>query len=83
MRLAEWIGNMGNTLTATGVILRNRLDGQEYGMHDECADSFLSDIAGMIGADPLALGDDMPAVIIGPLFADATEWACAYKGCQH
>jgi hypothetical protein len=70
-------------LNVTGVILRNRLDGQEYGMHEDCADLFLADIARMIGADPLALGDDMPAVIIGPLFADTSEWRCAYKGCTH
>jgi len=68
------------TLTATGVIVRVRASGAEYGMHDECADALISAI---VATGYSVLSDDMPAVIIGPLFAPADEWTCAHSDCAH
>ena len=69
--------NMG--LTASGVIVRIRATGAEYGMHAACADALMGALVDA-GCDPLA--SDFPAVIIGPLFADASEWTCAHSDCQ-
>jgi hypothetical protein len=65
-------------LTATGVIVRVRDTGAEYGMHDGCADALVAQLVS-VGYSPI--DDDMPAVIIGPLFADAGAWTCAHSGC--
>lgn len=67
------------TLTATGVIVRIRSTGSEYGMHDVCADDLMSQL---IDAGCSVMDDDMPAVIIGPLFASADEWTCAHSSCK-
>jgi len=67
-----------STLTAAGVIVRIRATGQEYGMHDACADDLISQL---VSAGYSVMDDDMPAVIIGPLFAPASEWVCAHS--QH
>jgi hypothetical protein len=70
---------MTDTLTATGVIVRIRQTGQEYGMHGSCADDLISQL---VSAGYSVMGDDMPAVIIGPLFASADEWTCAHSACM-
>lgn len=66
-------------MTATGVIVRIRATGAEFGMHDVCADDLISLL---VAAGYSATDADMPAVIIGPLFADADEWACAHSACK-
>lgn len=66
------------SLTATGVIVRIRANGQEFGMHDTCADDLISQL---VSAGYSVMSDDMPAVIIGPLFASADEWTCAHSAC--
>ena len=63
-------------ITAAGVIIR--VQGQDYGMHDVCADDLVSQL---VSAGYSVMDDDMPAHIIGPLFADASEWTCAHSGC--
>lgn len=70
---------MSNAFNATGVIVRIRATGDEYGMHDTCADDLISQL---VEAGYSMLDSDMPAVIIGPLFADASEWACAHAACK-
>lgn len=65
-------------LTATGVIVRIRETGKEYGMHEACADDLISQL---IDAGYSVMSDDMPAVIVGPLFAPAEDWECAHS--QH
>ncbi|GAA2577460.1 hypothetical protein GCM10009862_15970 [Microbacterium binotii] len=69
---------MGAGFTATGVIVRIRATGAEYGMHDACADALMTQLA---AAGHSVMDDDMPAVIVGPLFADVSEWACAHSRC--
>lgn len=66
-------------LAATGVVIRIRETGAEYGMHSQCADSFMAQLADA-GFSPLS--DDAPAVIIGPLFADTSGWTCALGACD-
>lgn len=66
-------------MTATGVIVRIRATGAEYGMHDACADDLISQL---VDAGYSVLDADMPAVVIGPLFAPATGWACAHSECK-
>lgn len=63
-------------ITSTGVIIK--VQGKDYGMHDACADLLIS---ALIDAGYSVMDDDMPAVIIGPLFADASEWTCAHSRC--
>jgi len=63
------------SLKSTGVLVRERLTGKEYGMHEECADKFM---AFVIAQGYSVLDADIPAVIIGPLFLGASEWECAY-----
>lgn len=66
-------------MNATGLIVRLRSNGSEFGMHDECAEDLIS----LLVADGFSvMSDDMPAVIIGPLFADADDWTCAHAGCK-
>jgi hypothetical protein len=67
----------GMGMTATGVIMR--VQGSEYGMHAACADDLIAQLA---EAGYSAMDADMPAVIIGPLFADAAEWTCAHSACK-
>jgi len=63
------------SLKSTGVIVRLRESGREYGMHEECANAFMA----LFIADGYSVLDaDIPAVIISPLFANASEWECAY-----
>ena len=64
-------------ITASGVIIR--VQGRDYGMHDVCADDLVSQL---VSAGYSVMDDDMPARIIGPLFADASEWTCAHSGCR-
>ena len=66
-------------MTATGVIVRIASTGAEYGMHDACADDL---IAQLVEAGYSVLDADMPAVIIGPLFAPVAEWTCAHSACM-
>lgn len=68
----------GLSLTATGVTVRIRATGAEYGMHDACADNLITQL---IAAGYSVMDADMPAVIIGPLFASADEWTCAHSAC--
>lgn len=63
--------------TASGVIIR--VQGRDYGMHDVCAEALVSQL---VSAGYSVMDDDMPARIIGPLFADASEWTCAHSGCR-
>ena len=67
---------MSTGFQATGVIVRIRATGTEYGMHDECADDLMRQLA---DAGHSVMDDDAPAVIIGPLFAPAHEWTCAHS----
>lgn len=69
------------SLTSTGVIVRIRSTGTEYGMHPECADALMDAILEADGGS--VLDRDFPAVVIGPLFADASEWTCAHSDCPH
>ena len=69
------MSNMG--ITASGVIIR--VQGRDYGMHDVCADDLVSQL---VSAGYSVMDDDMPARIIGPLFADASEWTCAHSACK-
>lgn len=64
-------------ITATGVIVRIAATGAEYGMHDDCADALMSALV-EAGCDVMG---DMPATVIGPLFAEASEWTCAHAEC--
>lgn len=68
-------------MNATGVIVRIRETGAEFGMHDVCADRLISALIDATGLS--TLDDAFPAVIIGPLFADASEWTCAHNECNH
>lgn len=68
------------SLTSTGVIVRIRSTGTEYGMHATCADDLIGQL---VTAGYSVLDSDFPAVIIGPLFADASEWACAHSDCSY
>lgn len=66
-------------MNATGVTILIRSTGKEYGMHDVCADNLIS----LLVDDGYSVLDaDIPAVIIGPLFADADEWSCAHSDCK-
>ena len=67
-------------MNSTGVIVRIRESGTEYGMHDDCADSL---IQALVDAGHSVMERNFPAVIIGPLFAPETEWTCAHSGCTH
>lgn len=67
-------------ITATGVIVRIRSTGAAYGMHDACANDLISQL---VNAGFSVMDADMPAAIIGPLFADASEWTCAHSSCAH
>ncbi len=64
-------------LVSTGVIVQIRSSGKEYGMHDECADKLIS---ALVNSGFSVLSDDMPAVIIGPLF---TVFSCAHSECAY
>jgi hypothetical protein len=68
-------------MKATGVIVHNRENGGDYGMHVNCADTSIANIAQSLNLSPIS--DNMPIVIIGPLFAPVTEWTCAMVGCIH
>jgi hypothetical protein len=61
------------SLNVTGVIVRIRTTDKEYGMHGACADSL---ITALVDAGYSVMSDDMPAVIIGPLFS---EFSCAHS----
>lgn len=60
----------GMGLTATGIIVHNRSNGLDFAMHPECWDALATEA----GINPL--DDTAPAVVIGPCFADASEWVC-------
>jgi non-ribosomal peptide synthetase component F len=49
-------------------------------MHTICAGALFDAILKAGGGS--VLDADFPAVIIGPLFADASEWTCAHSDCQ-
>jgi hypothetical protein len=63
------------SLNSTGVVIRDRDTGKEYGFHADCGDEFLN----VIGNDALT----GRFVILEPLFADPSEWVCAYTDCLH
>jgi len=65
----------------TGVTVRIRSTGDQYAMHDDCADRLISELVTATGMS--VLDSAFPAVIIGPLFADASEWECAHVECTH
>lgn len=65
-------------MNVTGVIVLIRSTGKEYGMHAACADNLISLL---VNEGFSVMDDDMPAVIIGPLFADPYEWVCAHSEC--
>ena len=67
-------------MNATGVIVRIRATGAEFGMHDVCADRLITALIDATGL--VTLDDAFPAVIIGPLFAPASEWTCAHSECE-
>lgn len=60
----------------TGVIVRIRATGKEYAMHEECAEELLSAV--VEASEMTVLDNDFPVVIIGPLFAEESEWECAH-----
>jgi hypothetical protein len=60
-------------MSATGVIVRNRSTGLDFGMHEACQLALFSE-AGITNP----LDDSAPAVVIGPLFADPSDWTCPY-----
>lgn len=66
-------------MNSTGVTVLIRSTQAEYGMHDVCADDLISQL---VSAGYSVMGDDMPAVIVGPLFAPADEWTCAHSACK-
>ena len=66
-------------MVSTGVVVRVRETGAEYGMHAPCADVLMDSLVEATGISPLA--GDFPAVVIGPLFAETGEWTCARNGC--
>lgn len=66
------VSSMG--ITATGVIVRNRSTGLDFGMHEACQVALFTE-ADLTGSDSDA------AVVIGPLIADPSEWTCPY--CHH
>lgn len=67
------------SLIATGVTIRIRETGSEFGMHEVCAIDLMDRLA-EAGFSPLDA--DIPAVIIGPLFASADEWVCTHSACK-
>lgn len=67
------------SLTSTGSVVLIRDTGNEYGMHDECANAFMDLLIEDTGMS--VLDKDFPAVILSPLFANSDEWTCAMVGC--
>lgn len=63
------------SIVITGSIVRIRSAGKQYGMHTKCADSL---IEALVDAGYSVMSEDMPAVIVGPLFS---EFTCAHSGC--
>lgn len=66
-------------INATGVIVRVRETGAEFGMHAECADRLMSALT-EAGHHPLS--DSFPAVIIGPIVEGQGDWDCAHNDCE-
>lgn len=66
-------------MNSTGVTILIRSTQTEYGMHDVCAVDLITQL---VDAGYSVLDNDMPAVIVGPLFAPADEWTCAHSACK-
>ena len=63
-------------LNATGVTLRLRSTGLEFGVHQRCYDALMAEL-------PPEATDPFTGELstMGPLFAPHTEWECSYRSC--
>lgn len=61
-------------MNITGVSVAIR--GKEYGFHEKCADNLIQQL---VDAGFSIMDQDMPAVIIGPIFDN--DFICAHSEC--
>lgn len=64
------------SLRATGVQVHDKVSGNDFGMHDECWTAAQREFPDLVHPFTGVM------VAIGPLFADPSEWRCAYSGCE-
>ena len=65
-------------MIATGVVVRIRSTGAQFGLHPECYARFMADL-------PPEVTDPFTGTVttIGPLFTPTSQWECAHNRCPH